>query len=174
MLGFALPEDLKQLFTSVADGGFGPGAGLGSLAEIAARYRALRAEPQGEGGQMWPDHLLPLGPWEPGADCYDLESGRIVYWDEEVLAEGPGDEIWEASFAAVAESLAAWLQAWISAQPLAEKHEQDMADFKLAEIKRSLGYWRSMTPEQRADYGLPEDGWEEALFGHLGVDLKSL
>ena len=173
-LGFALPDDLKQLCSSVANGGFGPGDGFGSFAEMAARYRDLRAEPQGEAGQMWPEHLLPIVLSEPGAVCYDLETGGIVSWDEERLADGPGDEIWESSFIAVAESLADWLQQWVSAQPLAEKHEQEMAGLKHAEIRRSLGYWRSMTPEQRAEYGLPEDGWEEALFGHLGVDLKSL
>jgi hypothetical protein len=31
-----------------------------------------------------------------------------------------------------------------------------------------------MTPEQRAEMGLPEEGWEKELFGHLGVDLEGL
>ena len=50
-LGRELPADLKQLYTSIANGGFGPGEGLASLDVMADRYLALCAEPQGEG---WP------------------------------------------------------------------------------------------------------------------------
>ncbi len=92
-LGFPLPGDLAQLYSSVAEGGFGPSAGLASLEAIADRYGQLMAAPQGEDGQEWPQHLLPIGLATPGADCYDLRSGHIVCWDEESLAAGPGDQI---------------------------------------------------------------------------------
>ncbi|MDX1486065.1 MAG: hypothetical protein R3229_16460 [Alphaproteobacteria bacterium] len=29
-------------------------------------------------------------------------------------------------------------------------------------------------PGERAEMGLPEEGWEEELFGHLGIDLGKL
>jgi hypothetical protein len=76
-LGFALPEELRQLYRGVADGGFGPSGGLASLERVATRYRYFLANPPGEGGQEWPRHLLPINLSEPGADCYDRASGRI-------------------------------------------------------------------------------------------------
>ncbi len=42
----------------------------------------------------------------------------------------------------------------------------------LDDLRTSLEYWRAMTPEERAEYGLPEVGWEQELFGHLGVDPR--
>ena len=41
-------------------------------------------------------------------------------------------------------------------------------------MRQTLAHWRAMTPEQRADFGLSEEGWEDELFGHLGLDLKGL
>ena len=41
-------------------------------------------------------------------------------------------------------------------------------------MKTTLAYWRAKSPEERAEFGLPEEGWEEELFGHLGIDLKYL
>ena len=37
-----------------------------------------------------------------------------------------------------------------------------------------LAYWRAKSVEERAEFGLPEEGWEEELFGHLGIDLTKL
>lgn len=93
-LGFTLPDDLKQLYTEVANGGFDPSGGLASLEEVTERYLDLIANPPGERGQRWPEHLLPINLTEPGADCYDLRSGQIILWDEESFADGPSDRIW--------------------------------------------------------------------------------
>jgi hypothetical protein len=173
-LGFALPEELKQLYREVANGGFGPSGGLASLERVAERYRYLLANPPGEGGQEWPGHLLPINLSEPGSDCYDRVSGRILYWDEESLADGPGDDVWERSFRIQADSLSAWLEGWLSSPPMGGKLSREMEAIALEGLRRSLAYWRAMTPEQRAEMGLPEEGWEEELFGHLGVDLEGL
>ena len=173
-LGVALPADLKQLYAGVADGGFGPAGGLAPLAQLVARHRDLMAEPPGEGGQLWPEHLLPIGLAEPGADCYDLKTGAIVYWDEEALAEGPSDAVWARSFRTAADSLATWLEDWLAAPPMALRLEQNMEQVLLDGLKQSLAHWRAMSPEERAAMGLPEEDWEQELFGHLGVDLKGL
>lgn len=173
-LGFALPDDLKQLYTEVANGGFGPGGGLATLREAAERHLDLRANPPGERGQTWPEHLLPINLTEPGADCYDLKSGRIVFWDEESLADGPSDRIWNRSFKEAAKSLEAWLETWLSEPPMAEQLNRNMEDVLLEGMRKTLAYWRAKTPEERAAMGLPEEGWEEEMFGHLGLDLKNL
>ena len=171
VLGFDLPDDLKQLYTEIGNGGFGPGDGLAALADVAKRYRELTASPPGENGEKWPERLVPINVTEPGADCYDLETGRIAYWDVELLADGVE---WEQSFRIDAESLAAWLEAWLDRPPLAEQQKQQMEEALLENMKTTLAYWRNMTPEQRAEFGLPEEGWEDVLFGHLGIDLTKL
>ncbi len=42
------------------------------------------------------------------------------------------------------------------------------------QIRQSLNRWRAKTPAERAAEGLPETGWEQVLFGHLGLDLDKL
>jgi len=173
-IGLALPEDLKQLYAQVADGGFGPGDGLAPLADMVERYRKLVASPPGESGQTWPENLLPINLTEPGADCYDLKSGQIILWDEESLADGPDDRTWQRSFRPQAESLSGWLEDWLARPPAAEEAAHTMEKVLLDGLRQHLANLRAMTPQERAEMGLPEEGWEEEMFGHLGVDLKTL
>jgi hypothetical protein len=44
-LGFALPDDLKQLYSAIANGGFGPGGGLIPLDEVVAYHAASGMAP---------------------------------------------------------------------------------------------------------------------------------
>ena len=174
MLGFALPDDLKHLYTAIANGGFGPADGLAPLEEVAKRYLDLRTAPPGEQGQRWPDHLLPINLTEPGLDCYDLQSGEIVFWDEKSLAEGPSDRVWHRSFERAAENLSAWLEDWLARPPKREALDHEMDQVLRDGLRSTMAHWRAMAPEERAAMGLPDEGWEEELFGHLGVDLKTL
>jgi hypothetical protein len=169
-LGFALPDDLKQLYMAVADGGYGPGGGLASLAEAVARYRAILADPPGEGGQTWPDHLLPINLSEPGADCYNLKTGEIVYWDEESLADGPDDRTWQQSFRAEAKSLADWLEAWLGKPTAAERERQMMREASLTHLRKVLPELRRMTPGERAEMGIEGDDWEAEMCRRMGVE----
>jgi len=173
-LGFALPIELRQLYAEVADGGFGPGPGLLPLAGLVARYRDLTARPQGRRRQQWPTELLPLIGWDVGLECLDRSDGRVIFWDEEELADGPSDKVWMRSFKPSAASLADWLEAWAGRPSPAEEAEASLRAAQIAGLKQSLAHFRSMTPQQRADSGLPETGWEQELFGHLGIDLSKL
>ena len=169
-LGFSFPIDLAQLYRSVANGGFGPGDGLAPLDAMTDRYLAFRAEPMGPEGEPWPANLLPITLTEPGADCLDLDTGGIVFWDEESLADIP----WPNSFKPAADNLGAWLEDWLASPPLADQVTDTIDEGLRENMRQTLAHWRAMTPEQRAEYGLSEDGWEEQLFGHLGIDLKGL
>lgn len=173
-LGFALSGDLIQLYRQVANGGFGPADGLASLETIVGRYRDLIDVPPSEPVAKWPEHLLPIGLAEPGTECYDLRSGRIVYAELDGAVDRRGNEKWTYSFRTEADSLQAWLEAWLSIPPLAQQLKQQMEESLTENIRTTLAYWRAKSPQERAEFGLPEEGWEQALFGHLGVDLTGL
>ncbi len=124
-LGFALPPALRQLYAEVADGGFGPGGGLYSLDALTAKWRELTAEPVGPQGQAWPRNLLPIAGERWDLTCLDRDSGRLVFWDVEELADDeeddPGDAAWKRSFQPEAESLDVWLGRWLDGPTEAER-----------------------------------------------------
>lgn len=173
-LGFALPPAFRQIYAGIANGGFGPGAGLMPLGEIVDTYLGLLATAPGPRGQKWPSRLLPITRNDPGHDCIDTQNGEIVFWDEEALADGVSDKVWKKSFKRDAPDLAAWFERWLDTLSPAQKMQDLMQESMLSGIRQSLAYWRAKTPEERAAFGLPETGWEQALFGHLGIDLGKL
>jgi hypothetical protein len=173
-LGFQLPEPVRQLYTRIANGGFGPYSGLLPLQDMVTTYLSLREEPPGPRGQEWPDELLPLTSDDSGHCCINRNSGALVFWDIEELASGGSDKVWKRSFKAEVPDLSTWLEDWLGRPSPEQKTKDLMQQGMNFAIKQSLEYWRSKTPEERAKYGLPETGWEEKLFGHLGIDLTKL
>lgn len=173
-LGFALPSHLRRLYLEVADGGFGPGPGLHSLATVVSAYRGLVATPPGRRGQPWPPNLLPITTEAPGHHCVDATGGAVIFWDEEELADGASDRVWRRSFKPAAPDLATWFEAWVDSPSPYEVQRAAIQDATLDGLRATINYWRARTPEERAAFGLPEVGWEAELFGHLGVDLSQL
>ncbi len=173
-LGLVLPPLLRRLYAEVADGGFGPGNGILKLADVVRTYRKLIKQPPGPRGQKWPAHLLPITRAEPGHDCVDVNSGAVVFWDEEELADGGSDKVWKRSFKPEAPDLAAWLEKWLGSPSPEDRMKAMMEKAKLDSLRQALAYWRAKSPAERAEFGLPETGWEERLFGHLGIDLSKL
>lgn len=173
-LGFPVPPDLADLYRRAANGGFGPDDGLASLDQMADQYRDLIATSPDDDGAAWPDYMLPIGQSGPGTDCYDMKTGRIVYWDREESLDEYGEPTFEHSLVVQAETLQAWLEAWLSRPPFAERMKLDMESALLDNMRTTLTYWREKSPEERAEFGLSEEGWEEELFGHLGIDLDDL
>ena len=111
-----------------------------NLAEIIEEYRELTRAPAGPRGQIWPARLLPLVRMEPSFDCIDRETGEIVAWDVEELAEGSSNRHWEKSFKPVAKNLEAYLREWLE-PPVPLK---TLDDFR-AEHMRSIA--ATLTPE---------------------------
>jgi SMI1 / KNR4 family (SUKH-1) len=173
-LGFALPGGLRQLYARIADGGFGPGAGLMPLQQVVGTYLDLRQTPPGRRGQEWPARLLPIASGQPGYVCVDVDGGEVIFWDEEELADGASDKVWKRSFKREAPDLGSWFERWLSSPSPEQSMKDMMRAGMLNGVKESLAYWRAKTPKERAEFGLPEEGWEEALFGHLGIDLRKL
>lgn len=173
-LGFALPAPLRQLYERVGNGGFGPDGGLLPLQDAVSTFLNLIETPPGQRGQKWPPDLLPFTRDDPGHCCIDIARGSVIFWDEEELADGASDKVWKRSFKPEAPDLAAWFERWLGMPSPEEKMKAMMEQGKQTALKTTLAYWRAKTPQERAAFGLPETGWEQKLFGHLGVDLSKL
>jgi len=171
-LGFALPPMLRRVYLEVGDGGFGPGGGLMRVADAAAAYARLRTGAELPRGRTWPEGLVPVVQADPGYDCVDAstEAGRVVAWDPDGLGERSGEKAWNRSFSEVAPSIEAWLSGWVGGRTQAERHADIMRQARIDSVRQSRAYFATMTPEQRAEYGLPEVGWEKQIGGHLGLD----
>jgi hypothetical protein len=150
-LGFPLPGAIRHLYAAVGNGGFGPGEGLLSLAEMVEEYRELTGTPAGPRGQLWPTRLLPVVRMEPSFDCIDRETGEIIAWDVEELAEGSSNRHWEKSFKPAAKDLETYLREWL--EPPAPQRTLD--DYRAAQIRDMAATLtpqvaRAMKPEWQA------------------------
>jgi hypothetical protein len=55
-------------------------------------------------------------------------------------------------------------------EQLAEQHESNL----LRIVRNSIEFSRNMTPEERSEMGLPDEGWEEQICRNHGVDPKEV
>ena len=150
-LGFPLPPVIRHLHGAVGNGGFGPGEGFLTLAEIAEEYRELTGSPAGPRGQLWPARLLPIVRMEPAFDCIDRETGEIIAWDVEELGEGSSNRHWEKSFKPAASDLEAYLREWLE-PPAPQKTLDDYfaADIRARAATMTPQIARAMKPEFQA------------------------
>jgi hypothetical protein len=157
-LGFDMPSFLRRVFLEVADGGFGPGGGLLSVAGAVAAYERMRTGEELPRGRSWPDHLLPVVERDPGFYCVDGtgDAGPIVDWDPEELGELSGEKAFAKSFSEEAPSVEAWLETWVGSRTQAEQQADMMRVAMAGANAQSQAYWRNLTPEQRAKYGLSD------------------
>jgi hypothetical protein len=169
-LGLRLPEPLRQLLR-IADGGFGPGSGLLSAARILSRYHKLISKPQGPGGEPWPAKLLPIWEADEEIGCLDLETGAVTSYDPSRMADIHGG-YWRRSFAKEAGSLSELMETWLGEttfeedmQPgskvIRECRDNMPPEEDPGEI--AVAYFVKMSAEDRANAGLPENGWEDEL-----------
>jgi hypothetical protein len=117
-LGFALPPLLRELYTSIANGGFGPGYGLigvgddGALDDgksIVDKYRLFRTVSPEHPTWCWPERVILLCTWGcaiySGIDC-SREEAPVLLWD-------PNDDSRvEDNLRPQRPSLESWLSAW--------------------------------------------------------------
>jgi hypothetical protein len=173
-LGVGLPATLRRVYTEVADGGFGPGAGILPLHEVAAAYRDL-GRPDGRlpRNRSWPAGLLPLVEMDPGYDCCEAATGRIIAWDPEELAEHSSEDRFRRSFREVFPSVEAWLGEWVGSRTQAEQTADLTAhyrsdDYQVQMAREARENIARLSPAERAAMGLPEVGWERVVWGGLG------
>jgi hypothetical protein len=169
-LGGTLPIALRRAYLEVADGGFGPGAGLIPLSAAMAAYRSYLGESPGPRRSTWPRGVLPVTEREPGHYCVEVATGRVLDWDPEDLREHSNDAAWQRTFSEVAPSVEAWLTTWVGSRTRAEEMAELMARSQVEEARKARAHIAAMTPEARAAMGLPEVGWEKVVWGGIGLD----
>ena len=183
-LGFALPPLLRRLYAEVANGGFGPGSGILGIAggwatdrrqTVEDLYQVMLEAVIENQHWVWPRALLPIVDLNGAYGCVDAASAphRIVEFDFEELDEEGRDGGWSRAFQDAAPSFEGWLGEWANKPTPAEREAARdshslSAMTNVPEVTRS--YWAAMTPEQRAEHGLPEKGWGRALFGDAWGD----
>lgn len=136
-LGFPLPALLRDLYTKVADGGFGPGCGLLRLEGgpdgpfgwhddgIVDLYRSFRNR-SSHRGDPWGEKLLPICHW--GCSYYSyldcaLPEAPVMAFDEDSHGHGP----WGGAFGPHARSFEEWMQRWVDGEDLWKSFEANGA-----------------------------------------------
>lgn len=121
-------------------------------------------------GAEWPDGLLPIIRHDIDYDAIEASTGRIIEWDPESLTERSGLPGWRRTFSELSPSFEEWLQAWVDAPTLDERMAEQTRLATIQQARESRAMIAAMTPEQRAAMGLPEVGWEEIVWGGIGLD----
>nr|NUR37612.1 SMI1/KNR4 family protein [Sphingomonas sp.] len=166
-LGFPLPEDLTTIHTEVADGGFGPGYGLLSIAGVVRIFERLRSY---DLAPPWPEEMLPITDDDGVLHCIDRTGGTIMRFDPERLNDD-NNNIPEA-LQEVAPSLESWLDRWLKGPT-----EEEIGSFEAARekafaearerwrqrVEAYIEQLREQSAKERAKLGLGGANWEEKL-----------
>ena len=171
--GVALPAALRRVYLEVADGGFGPAGGIEPLDGVLSAYRGLLAGGELPRDRSWPAGLLPVVARDPGWDCVEASTGRVIAWDPEDLTERASEERFRRSFGEAFLSVEAWLADWLGGETMEERHARMMAELMSPESQaRQANEARAaigrMSLEERRAMGLPDVGWEEVVWGGVG------
>ena len=180
-MSIAFPPLLRRLYVEVANGGFGPGSGIigieGGWADDNGRTIEDLFEMMSEGDPdepswRWPVGLVPIVDYSPVWTCVEtaVPGGRVVDFDHEEIEYGG----WDASFSEVAPSLHDWLVAWVGSRPAHEVQREEMveqmagSDIEAArQARETIG---RMSIEERRAMGLPDVGWEQVVWGGIGLE----
>lgn len=119
-LGFPLPELLRELYTSVGDGGFGPGYGflglikpvtIGDFAgeSVVQLYELFRSGDPEDPTWTWPERVLPVLDWGCAIrSCVDCSTSALqVLRDEPYVSRVPESLSFEQ-----------WLRDWMAGRDL--------------------------------------------------------
>ena len=167
-LGVSYPAFLSRLYVEVADGGFGPGTGLISLAELVRETRELRRGDVLPRNRSWPESLIPIVERDPGWYCVDVSTGAVVEWDPEDLLERSSEDRFRRSFTDVAPTLEAWLAKWLrkmdakDRKPSEKERWARMAaraqspEGQARQEAKTRRYLAQMSPEDRKKWGFDE------------------
>ena len=126
-LGFILPSLLRDIYTQVANGGFGPGYGLIGLDDgahddlgksITDLYLLYKQDDPQDHLWHWPDRLVPICHWGCAIysciDCSQL-TAPMINFDPNHYEEGIS---WDKAFIPQRASFNKWFEGWLNGEKL--------------------------------------------------------
>ena len=126
-LGFGLPQLVRELYTQVADGGFGPGYGLvrlmagDSLTLVLSDREFQDQRATGHPLCQWPDQFLKLCGWGcnyfSGIDCSRPSCPVLRFVPDRWVEDGDMSDV----LVPESGSLEEWLGAWLGGERLWER-----------------------------------------------------
>jgi hypothetical protein len=131
-IGFPLPGLLREIYTHVANGGFGPGYGLlgvedGALSDegdtAGTLYTAFRQIDPAEPAWRWPEKLLPICHWGCAIySCLDCskEAAPVIIFDPHCY-DHEDETSMARAFIPHAPSFREWLEDWLAGVDLWER-----------------------------------------------------
>ena len=123
-MGVRLPSIIRELYSGVRNGTFGPGRGLlpvggkvgwnaGLTMESSFEFLRDYGKDAGESSWIWPEGLVPLCHWGceiwSCADC-GRDPSPVIRWDPNKIGH---DSEWRQAFDEEARSIEHWLEAWL-------------------------------------------------------------
>ena len=138
---------------------------------MLAAHRELRSSPPSEAeDDEWPGELLPLVAIDGSQFCcLDTSTGRMLESDYDEI-ESDDAVTYRLALHEIAPSLEAWLAAWLDATPASPPPAARLQDSMIVQARAARARIAAMTPEQRAEMGLPEQGWERVVWGGIGLE----
>ena len=154
-----LPPFLRRVYEEVADGGFGPGGGLLGANGAAAAYARMR-----EGSE------LPRGAIVAGGAAAGRRARPGLHVRGLRVARRPGRRLGTRGLGEFSGEKASGNRSetrsrrrsrrgsnrWVGSKTQAEQQAEMMQNAMAQAQAQSRAYWRNMTPEQRASYGLSD------------------
>ena len=119
-------------------------------------------------GRSWPDGLLPLVAMDPGWDCVEAATGRVVAWDPDELSERSSEAVFARSFRVIHPSVEAWLTDWVGSRTQAEVMEAQRRTMREDGGRTHIRALQAMTEAQREAMGLGP-GWEADMAAAMGI-----
>lgn len=125
-IGFPLPPLVREMYTQVADGGYGPGYGVIQLTghPYALVESRLRMDEDDAPERAWPQRLVEFVNWGchyfSGIDC-SRPSCPVFFYDHD---RAGGDAMLADCLFRESDSLVEWLSAWLDGENLWERGKQ--------------------------------------------------
>lgn len=120
--GFKLPELLKEIYSQIGNGGFGPGYGVMGIPggftddqgeDILSLYKSYRKSDPEDDTWAWPKGLVPICHWGCVVySCVHCLENEIPIYFADIGVKDPGEPM-ESILIKHKSSFEEWIRAWV-------------------------------------------------------------
>lgn len=119
-------------------------------------------------GEPWPAKYLPIVDEQGALLCLDLESGKVIDYDNQRMDhEGPGQ--WRKSFKAEAASLAALFEQWLGSSDTLSDMQREMRAVQERMAEETIAKFEGASEAYRASHGYDGPDWRNEVRRRCGV-----